>query len=74
LLVFRLVFCVASRVTYLDMRLLMRLEYEPKSCAIYGIYSESLKARSRITKIHVLGSIRVIILTNTPDFGVHNAR
>jgi hypothetical protein len=44
LLVFRLVFCVASRVTYPDMRPLMRLEYEPKSCAISGqlFISESL--------------------------------
>jgi hypothetical protein len=38
LLVFRLVFCVASRVAYPDMRPLMRLEYEPKSCAISGNY------------------------------------
>ena len=38
LLVFRLVFCVASRVTCPDMRPLMRLEYEPESCAISGNY------------------------------------
>ncbi len=44
LIVFRLVFCVASRVTYPDMRPLMLLEYEPKSCAIYG----NLFARGRI--------------------------
>jgi hypothetical protein len=38
LLVFRFVFCVASRVAYPDMRPLMRLEYEPKSCAISDNY------------------------------------
>ena len=35
LLVFQLVFCVASKDTYLNMLPLMRLEYELKSCAIF---------------------------------------
>ena len=35
LLVFQLVFCVASKDTYFNMLPLMRLEYELKSCAIF---------------------------------------
>ena len=35
MLVFQLVFCVASKGTYFNMLPLMRLEYELKSCAIF---------------------------------------
>ena len=56
LLVFQLVFCVASKGTYFNMLPLMRLEHELKSCTIFVELFSSVPLESKYRDHELIGN------------------